>query len=122
MNRRGWVVLAAMFLTGMVPGQPFEAQQEGEPVSIGTYRVMHSKILNEDRTLLIHLPRGYEHSKSSYPVIYMLYGDHEAQAPRALGDALADLQPALRRSCGRAGPRDPARSSALRAQLALSVR
>jgi len=76
MNRRGWVVLAAMFLTGIVPSQPFEAQHEGEPVSIGTYRVMHSKILNEDRTLLIHLPRGYEHSKSSYPVIYMLYGDH----------------------------------------------
>ncbi len=52
------------------------SQQDGEDVVIGTYRVIHSKILNEDRTLLIHLPREYEGTKQHYPVLYMLYGDH----------------------------------------------
>jgi len=55
---------------------PLQAQQDGEPVVIGTYRTIHSKILDENRTLLIHLPRGYEQANNSYPVIYMLYGNH----------------------------------------------
>lgn len=52
------------------------AQQDGDPVAIGTYKTIHSRIIDEDRTLLIHLPRGYENAKISYPVVYMLYGDH----------------------------------------------
>jgi len=51
------------------------AQQENENITIGTYRILHSKILNEDRTLLISLPRGYDRSMLSYPVVYLLYGD-----------------------------------------------
>lgn len=54
------------------------AQQDDDDVVIGKYRVIHSQILNEDRTLLIHLPRGYEDGTHHYPVIYMLYGDHVA--------------------------------------------
>ena len=73
---RYMVVPLVLVVTGMMLGPPLEAQQEGEPVSIGTYRVIHSKILHEDRTLLVHLPRGYEQSRGAYPVIYMLYGDH----------------------------------------------
>jgi len=51
------------------------AQQDGDDISIGKYRVIHSKILNEKRTLLVHLPRGYERSNQNYPVLYMLDGD-----------------------------------------------
>ncbi len=51
------------------------AQQDNDDISIGTYRILHSKILNEDRMLLISLPRDYEGSKLSYPVVYLLYGD-----------------------------------------------
>jgi uncharacterized protein len=76
MARRGLSVFLAILLTGLVFAIPSKAQQDGDPVSIGTYRVIHSKILNEDRTLLIHLPRGYEQATVSYPVIYMLYGNH----------------------------------------------
>jgi predicted alpha/beta superfamily hydrolase len=65
-----------IFLVGLVFVLPLAAQQDGEPVSIGTYRVIHSKILDEDRTLLVHLPRGYEQASVSYPVVYMLYGNH----------------------------------------------
>jgi predicted alpha/beta superfamily hydrolase/thioredoxin-like negative regulator of GroEL len=52
------------------------SQQDGEDVVIGKYRVIRSKILNEDRSLLVHLPRDYEGDERHYPVIYMLYGNH----------------------------------------------
>lgn len=53
---------------------PVSAQEDGDPVSIGTYRILHSKILNEDRTLLVNLPRGYDETTIRYPVLYILYG------------------------------------------------
>ena len=51
------------------------AQDDNDAITIGKYRNLHSKILNEDRTLLISLPRGYEGAKISFPVVYLLYGD-----------------------------------------------
>jgi enterochelin esterase-like enzyme len=54
---------------------PCSAQTDGEPVTIGTYRVVHSEILDEDRVLQIHLPVGYESTEATYPVIYVLYSD-----------------------------------------------
>ena len=59
--------------------QPFStsyAQKAGDDVVIGKYEVIHSEILNEDRTLLIHLPKNYEKSTIDYPVLYLLYGNH----------------------------------------------
>lgn len=53
---------------------PTMAQEDGDPVSIGEYRKLHSKILNEDRILLVNLPEGYNETKNSYPVLYILYG------------------------------------------------
>ena len=50
------------------------AQEDGDPISIGTYRKLQSKILNEDRTLLVNLPQGYDETTNSYPVLYILYG------------------------------------------------
>ena len=55
---------------------PSLAQEDGDPVSIGKYRILHSQILNEDRTLLVNLPRGYDETTNSYPVLYILYGGH----------------------------------------------
>jgi len=52
------------------------AQKAGDDIVIGKYEMIHSKILNEDRTLLIHLPRQYEKSTIDYPVLYLLYGNH----------------------------------------------
>jgi len=52
------------------------SQNDGDKVTIGTYRILHSTILNEDRILLIHLPRNYNTTKFSYPVFYLLYGNH----------------------------------------------
>jgi predicted alpha/beta superfamily hydrolase/Flp pilus assembly protein TadD len=50
-------------------------QEEGEPVVIGTYHKLHSKILDEERTLLVHLPRSYDSTSLDYPVLFLLYGN-----------------------------------------------
>lgn len=55
------------------------AQKNGDDVSIGKYHIITSKVLGEDRTVLIHVPQGYETSKDKYPVLYVLGG-----SPRAL--------------------------------------
>jgi len=52
------------------------AQADGDEISIGKYKIIESKILNESRTLLIHLPENYDKSENEYPVLYMLYGNH----------------------------------------------
>ena len=57
---------------------PVIAQEDGAPVSIGTYRVIESQVLGETRRLLIHLPRGYAGSAITYPVLYHTYGDYLA--------------------------------------------
>ena len=50
-------------------------QEEGEGVMIGTYHKIFSKILNEERTLLVHLPGNYDSTSLDYPVLFMLYGN-----------------------------------------------
>ncbi len=55
------------------------SQENNDPVSIGIYKKLHSEILNEDRLLTITLPREYESTNLSYPVIYHLYGDRIEQ-------------------------------------------
>jgi len=50
------------------------AEEDGSPVVIGTYRTLHSRVLNEERTLLVSLPQGYEEANNRYPVLYILYG------------------------------------------------
>ncbi len=51
------------------------AQKDGDDIVIGKYRVIHSEVLDEDRLLFVHLPRDYEDTQLSYPVLYILYVD-----------------------------------------------
>jgi hypothetical protein len=51
------------------------SQNEGDDVVIGKYHVINSKILEEQRRILVHLPEGYESTELKYPVVYHLYGD-----------------------------------------------
>ena|GEM_PF-466107 len=70
---------AHLFLGLLLLGTaPVATAQEGagEGVVIGTYHKLRSKILNEERTLLVHLPRSYHGTSLGYPVLFMLYGDH----------------------------------------------
>lgn len=54
-------------------------QNDGDDIIIGKYRKLHSEITNEDRTLLIWLPRSYNDSVLSYPVVYLLYGQNTSE-------------------------------------------
>jgi hypothetical protein len=45
------------------------------PIVIGQSQIFHSKILGEDRTLLISTPEGYEKGKEVYPVLYLVDGE-----------------------------------------------
>jgi len=47
-----------------------------EPLSVNTgfSFKFHSTLLNEDRTIMISLPDGYDGNKGKYPVIYLLDG------------------------------------------------
>ncbi len=79
----GWTALLVL-LTAMM-ASPALAQEDKEDIVIGHYRRIHSQILDEDRTLLVNLPRGYEATAIGYPVIYILYG---GQVSNYLAEAL----------------------------------
>jgi tetratricopeptide (TPR) repeat protein len=68
--------ICAPILLGLASAPGLMAQVDGAPVSIGTYRVLDSRVLGEQRRLLVHLPRGYEGSAIDYPVVYHTYGDY----------------------------------------------
>jgi predicted alpha/beta superfamily hydrolase len=54
------------------------AQRTGDAVSIGKYHSIASKVLGEERTVLISLPEEYETSTDKYPVLYVLDGSVRA--------------------------------------------
>lgn len=59
------------------------AQNDGDKAAIetlGTYRKLNSRILGEERTLIVTLPRDYEKSGKRYPVLVVLDGSPEAAA------------------------------------------
>jgi predicted alpha/beta superfamily hydrolase len=60
--------LLILLLCSAVVGK---AQQEA-PVIVGHSVNLHSKVLNEDRTILIYLPEGYKGSTAAYPVVYLM--------------------------------------------------
>lgn len=66
----GCMLLAAIIINAQ------EAQHDGDDVVIGKYRIIDSKILGEQRRILVRLPEGYENTTLKYPVVYHLYGDY----------------------------------------------
>jgi predicted alpha/beta superfamily hydrolase len=81
--------LSTVALVTLAVALPAAAQDDGAPVTIGTYRVIDSRVLGETRRLLIHLPRGYDGSTITYPVVYHTYGDYLSQY---YADAFATLE------------------------------
>lgn len=76
--KKSWGFLALVFIISALvsSGQtPCFAQRDGDEIAIGTYQVVHSRILDEDRLLFIHLPQDYQDTQLAYPVLYLLYVD-----------------------------------------------
>ena len=76
-------VLCLAFLA--VPG----ALAAGEPITVGETVKIQSKILGEERTLLVSTPANYAQSSERYPVLYMTDGDSHILHTRGTVDFLA---------------------------------
>ncbi len=67
------IFLLASLLFFLLPS--LNGQEDGENIVIGNYYKLASNILDEERTILVHLPQGYHQTDADYPVVYLLYGD-----------------------------------------------
>jgi len=71
-----------VFLTNLVfafqdkTDLPSDRLGQDNQITIGETATIYSKILNEDRNVLIYLPDNYKHSQLNYPVIYLLDGNY----------------------------------------------
>jgi len=61
----------------------------GEPITIGESITLASKIMGEERTILVSTPPGYQRSRQSYPVLYMTDGETHLTPTRGTVDFLA---------------------------------
>ena len=68
--------LLFLYMVGFViPIQGQEKLPREITFRIGQYETFHSDVLNEERTILVHLPDDYETSTRKYPVLYVLDGE-----------------------------------------------
>jgi predicted alpha/beta superfamily hydrolase len=63
-------MVGALLLAGCINEQ--EETTGALTLEIGTYEKLHSEVLDEDRTILVHLPDDYGTSNKRYPVVYVL--------------------------------------------------
>jgi predicted alpha/beta superfamily hydrolase/predicted negative regulator of RcsB-dependent stress response len=75
-NMKKAVVLIILVAVISIPVFP---QADGDDIAVGKYRKLFSGITNEERTLLIRIPRSYDESGSTYPVLFLLYGQNLAE-------------------------------------------
>ena len=59
-----------LLLSGKIVGQQIN-------IHIGLRDSIQSTVLKEKRTFIIHLPKGYDTTKKSYPVLYLLDGSEK---------------------------------------------
>lgn len=64
------IPLLFLFVVSNVYSQP------NEPIRIGSYHSVKSKILNEDRSIIIGLPQNYQPQSKSYALVVLLDGDY----------------------------------------------
>jgi predicted alpha/beta superfamily hydrolase len=69
----------------------FGAVHAGEPITIGETVTIPSKILGEERTILVSTPPTYDQSSERYPVLYMTDGGTHLTHTRGTVDFLARL-------------------------------
>ena len=61
------------------------AQIIDEDIILGKHVKLYSDILNEERSLFVHLPNGYEKSQAKYPVLYLLDGGNIFRFSKVIG-------------------------------------
>jgi predicted alpha/beta superfamily hydrolase len=56
------------------PGPLWGQEPDTQPLTLGHATSVYSRVLGEDRAILVDLPTGYELTQSRYPVLYLLDG------------------------------------------------
>ena len=67
--------------------------QKDNRIVIGTTEVFHSSVLGEDRTILVHVPKGEPGER--YPVLYVLDGEDHFDSAVAIIEQLSGVFPHL---------------------------
>lgn len=67
--------------------------QKDNRIFIGTVDTIYSKVLNEKRTMRIHVPAGDKNQR--YPVLYILDGEAHFQSAAAISEQLSGLIPPM---------------------------
>ena len=80
------ILLFALFLVGLSANA-----QKDSPIVIGRVDTVYSKILNEKRTIRVHVPDGDKNQR--YPVLYILDGEEHFQSAVAITEQLSGLLP-----------------------------
>ncbi len=65
-------------------------RSKAEPILLGQRFEIHSKLLDEDREVLVHLPNQYAQSKQRYPVLIVLDGNKHLLHASGVVDFLSD--------------------------------
>lgn len=63
--------------------------QNDNSITIGEAVKFNSEILDEERTILVHLPRNYKYTSNSFPVLYLLDGGTHFYHASGMTDFLA---------------------------------
>ena len=69
--------LSRVSLAMLALAAPAYAQADSAPLEIGRTFRMASRVLSEERTIDVTLPRGYATGTERYPVIVVLDGESE---------------------------------------------
>ena len=76
MRTRRTAAVAGLLVAALAAvATPARSQTDGAPVALGTYRVLRSAVLGEDRVLQVHLPPSCGSREIACPVVYVFYSD-----------------------------------------------
>jgi predicted alpha/beta superfamily hydrolase len=67
-------LLIAIVLVLAPAGPVWGQEPESQPLTLGHATSVYSRLLGEDRAILVDLPTGYELTQTHYPVLYLLDG------------------------------------------------
>lgn len=77
------------FLVFIIPNNSVSQTTQEGILNIGFTQTIHSSILNEKRTIWIHIPEAYSDSEEAYPVVYLLDGNTHFKSVVGMIEALS---------------------------------
>lgn len=83
-------LMGAGRLSAVIDVPPAPPAQEAVSIEMGKEIIIHSKILGEDRPIMVYVPGDYPVSGASYPVLYLLDGSSHFHHATGVVDFLSE--------------------------------